>query len=105
MHVVSLPFLPSFRSKENSTHGAAALRDFDLVYVADGSLASHRYAHDARGMSAMPPKATRIGASQRTVAICHERTSTLQSPRRKWRAARADMREDREVGSASAFFG
>src|SRR5262249_35469211 len=38
----------------------AALRDFNPVYVGLGSVASHPGVRDARGMSAMPPKATKL---------------------------------------------
>jgi hypothetical protein len=38
---------------------AAALRDFSPAYVRIGSLASHRYAHDARAMSAFTPIASK----------------------------------------------
>src|SRR5262249_18337962 len=37
---------------------AAALRDFNLAYVAVGSVPSHPDLRDAPGMSAMPPIAT-----------------------------------------------
>src|ERR1700747_1047565 len=36
----------------------AALRDFDLAYVADGSFSSDRHAADAPAMSASPPIAS-----------------------------------------------
>jgi hypothetical protein len=39
--------------------GLAALRDFDAAFDRFGSNASRRYARDARGMSAMPPLATK----------------------------------------------
>src|SRR5260221_14565625 len=38
----------------------AALRDFNLAYVAVGSVASDRYGAGGRGMSPLPPIASRI---------------------------------------------
>jgi hypothetical protein len=51
---------PVLSIERNSTEGAAALRDFDPVYVADGSFTSEGCAAGLRDMSAMPPIAPEL---------------------------------------------
>ena len=42
------------------SQGLAALRDFGPGHVSSGSVASHQFTRQARGMSAMPAIATQL---------------------------------------------
>ena len=57
---------------------ARALQQKRAAHFRCGSIASDRHARDGPGMSASPPIATKSGASQRSVASCHNRTHAVQ---------------------------
>src|SRR6516165_3994404 len=59
-----------------SSQGLVAVRDFADVIARFGSFASFRGATGLRDMSAMPPIAIAVDASQRTDAMCQYATSS-----------------------------
>jgi hypothetical protein len=58
--------------------GLAALRDFDLAYRRFGSFASFQWATRLRDMSAMPPIAIAVDASQRATRYAKRRPEQVQ---------------------------